>query len=297
MEELPGEAVDAQRLQEVAIDDPVIEEQRVVAAENLDAEINTDQPHSLDQGANFDADLTPTLGGVVGAEGMVSSPLIVDTNYLASQDVREEIFNTPQIVQKRPQEIPVEEDSEVIDIQVQSVPISAISPRGKNLLINEVSNNQPQILKRNKNKETTGQQDYSCILTKHQPNTTRQEKEVHGPRVSAEPTRQEKKRLLLESTKARRKIRKQAQLKGVKAGPKATLTNNGGLVEIQVEFQHCSRIAEAAGFQTAQVISAIKEDNEERAHVLSEHDPNYVPEDNTSVFDPQSEDEDDSDAE
>lgn len=294
-----GDTQGAQLLQNVVTVDPRIEIQRETATENLTEEINHDLPNAENQGASCEVDLPPILGA--GVEGILSNPFIpVEGNSIESQVVKEDIVTPQDVAEKRQQQISKAQDSQGIDIQVQSVPISAVSPKRKNNLIKEASINQPRILHRNKNKAVMGQQDDSSLPVMQLAGAMWQEKEAHGLRPLVEPTRQEKKRLLLESTKLKRKMREQAQSKGAKAGfakPKATITNEEGLVEIQVEFQHCSRIAEATSFQIDQVTYALIEDNEERAHVLIDHDPNYVPEDITSIFDPLSEDEDDSDEE
>lgn len=74
---------------------------------------------------------------------------------------------------------------------------------------------------------------------------------------------------MLESTKIKRIKRTQAQSKATGISqPKVALINESGLVRIEVDFEHCSKIAESIGFQTTQVTHALKEDNDERATVL-----------------------------
>ncbi|KAF3322526.1 twinkle protein [Carex littledalei] len=115
----------------------------------------------------------------------------------------------------------------------------------------------------------------------------------------------ERKRLLLESMKQKRKMGEQAQMKEGKAKsfkvgiqPKTTLSKEGELVQIQVEFEHCSRIVETIGFQTSQVIRALNDDNAERALTDAEDTNSGIDhEDNTFMVEPHSEDDVGSDSE
>lgn len=44
----------------------------------------------------------------------------------------------------------------------------------------------------------------------------------------------------------------------------AQILNFDGLIEIQVEYDHCSRLAHGLGFRTAQIIEALEADNQDR---------------------------------
>lgn len=289
----------AQNTQLLVTENPRSETYTVDVTENPVTQIARDLVHAENQGANSNTYLLPTLGEVTLDEVANHESSL---HPVASQSTSDGSLNTQLATQPLPQQIVEENGNCVIDIQVQTVPISAVSPKGKNMLIGEGSKNSPRILQRHKSMATAND---SCTGdAMHLIDTTRQEinKEAHGPRFLVEPTRQEKKRVLLESTKMKRKQR-EAQVKGGKAGsekPKASLTNKDGLVQIQVDFKHCSRIAEVTGFQPTQVIDTLNKDNEERAVVLIQTTDNnqiYVPEGCTVISDPHSEDKMGSDAE
>lgn len=57
--------------------------------------------------------------------------------------------------------------------------------------------------------------------------------------------------------------------------------NKDGFVEVQVDYDLCSKIADGAGFQTAQVLQALQEDNEARfaqgAALIQDKDDSILP--------------------
>lgn len=46
--------------------------------------------------------------------------------------------------------------------------------------------------------------------------------------------------------------------------PAQLKNNEDGLIEVQVQYNHCVALANGTGFRTAQILNALQEDNEER---------------------------------
>lgn len=85
------------------------------------------------------------------------------------------------------------------------------------------------------------------------------------------------------------------------------LQNMDGLVEVQVEYQHCASMARETGFRTAQILEALLEDNQERRdkQLQTESSPEGNSDQSNEMdqgerlsdFEPDSEEEGDSDME
>lgn len=88
-----------------------------------------------------------------------------------------------------------------------------------------------------------------------------------------------------ESSKKPQQGRKPAQL----------IANLDGLVEVQVEYDHCSQLAQNMGFRTTQILKALEEDNLERTN--EQLDPQSDQGERLSDFEPSSGDETDSEME
>lgn len=285
--------LEAQRSQILVTQDPS-EEVLVIATTENHQEIPMGDP--VNQGVFPDVDLFPTAvedlhGNGTQAFGEKEG---VEKDVVSQSTTFQKTY-TRRVTEEVPKNLPTANKGHDIDIPVQSVSITAVSPNSeRNILFMASADNPPRILQR--------QVSMATAISQHGGQPIRQQleavrKESIGPKILCEPTRQEKKRLLLESTKQKRKRRGKAQLKEGRADsfkdgfqPKAAITNEEGLVEIQVEFEHCARIAEVTGFQTSQVVCALHEDNAERAQAND-------PEESSSEFDPQTEDVGDSDEE
>ena len=179
---------------------------------------------------------------------------------------------------------------------MQLVPLNDVyhTKSGRQGLNEAGPNNPPTILKRNKGKDT-----HAATASCHIPSTEVQRVkhknkvvEAHGPMQLRESTREKRR----QSEEARNK--KPPKTKIPRNNKKAHLTNESGLVDVQVTFEHCSKVAQVTGFQTSQVIKVLQEDNAERQQAnLDDHVTDYDPEECDFVFNSDSEFEGDSDLE
>jgi hypothetical protein len=89
-----------------------------------------------------------------------------------------------------------------------------------------------------------------------------------------------------EEIKRRGPTKKVKPKKTVKNKNKAQLANDNGLIEVQVAFEHCSRIAQVTGFQIDEDCDAQRIQKQCEDHVEG-----YDPEQDDFVFEIESEDE------
>lgn len=247
-----------------------------------------------DQQADSKADPNPTIGegSNEDIDSIPVAKVCVDQSVACSQSAFTSI--TPCAVQQTPQKIPQIEVDREITILIQAVPISAdLLPNSGRKKTNEEGSTILPIILLSKNSRQLEYAKTSCNLPSSQPHVQMKNKAVaaHGPMQ------------LRDSTKEKRRQREEAQKKGPAKAKiprnkkKAQLFNESGLVDVQVTFEHCSKLAEVTGFQTTQVLSALQEDNAERQAHMADHVTDYDPEECDFVFDSDSEEEGDTDLE